>query len=176
MHLTREADYAVRVVIDLAGREPGAVVRTEELTGTTGVPPAYLKKIVQALGRAHLVQTRQGPKGGVSLRRDPATVTLRQVVEAVEGPIHLNRCLVRPGECERDRSCTVHPAWREIQAVLAREMDRFTISQLAGRRGAGHEGGAVADAGHPALLGIQGGEERPPRNGAGQAAEESGAE
>lgn len=174
MHLTREADYAVRVVIDLAVREPGTVVRTEELTGSTAVPPAYLKKIVQALGRAHLVQTRQGPKGGVSLRRDPETITLRHVVEAVEGPIHLNRCLVRAGECERDRFCTVHPAWREIQAVLAREMDRFTMSQLAGKpRRGGRE--TVPDP-RPPVPGGGAEEQRPPRTGGGRAGEESRAE
>lgn len=147
MHVTREADYAVRVVVDLAGRPPGALVRTEELTGTTGVPPAYLKKIVQALGRAHLVHTRQGPKGGVSLERDPSTITLRHIVEAVEGPIHLNRCLARAGECDRDAFCTVHPAWRQIQAALVRELDRFTARDLA----AESRDGDV----HPALLGVR---------------------
>ncbi len=131
MHLTREGDYAVRVIIDLAGRPRGDVVRTEDLTLTTGVPRAYLAKIIQALARANLVLTRQGPGGGVSLGEDPAGITLRRMIEAVEGPIHLNRCLVRAGECPRDAFCAVHPVWARIQAVLLRELEAVTARDLA---------------------------------------------
>ena len=131
MRLTREGDYAVRVVVDLAGRPPGAMVRTEELTRTTQVSKAYLAKIIQLLSRAGLVQTQQGPRGGVRLRRDPEAITLREMVEAVEGPIFLNRCLIRPGECARDSFCTVHPVWGRIQAVLMRELEAVSARDLA---------------------------------------------
>lgn len=131
MRLTLEGDYAVRVVVELAARPPGAVVRTEELTRSTQVSRPHLAKIIQALARAGLVHTRQGPAGGVSLGRDPREITLRQMVEAVEGPILLNRCLVRPGECPRDSFCTVHPVWARIQTVLMRELDGVTARDLA---------------------------------------------
>ncbi len=131
MHLTREGDYAVRVLVDLAGRPQGDVVRTEDLTRATGVPKAYLAKIIQALARGSLVRTRQGPGGGVVLAKDPASITLRQMVEAVEGPIHLNRCLVRAGECPRDSFCAVHPVWARIQAMLIRELEAVTARDLA---------------------------------------------
>lgn len=131
MRLTLEGDYAARVVVDLAGRPPGAVVRTEELTQTTQVSKPHLAKIIQLLARAGLVQTRQGPAGGVSLGRDPGRITLREIVEAVEGSIFLNRCLVRPGECARDSFCTVHPVWGRIQAVLMRELEAVTARDLA---------------------------------------------
>lgn len=145
MRLTREGDYAVRVLVDLAARPRGDVVRTADLTRTTGVPRPYLAKIIQLLTRAGLVQTRRGPSGGVSLLKDPAAITLRQMVEAVEGPICLNRCLIRPGECSRDSVCAVHPVWARIQAVLVRELDAATAQDLAaGAAGAGRsrEGGA----------------------------------
>jgi Rrf2 family protein len=131
MQLTRESDYAVRVIVDLAGRPPGDVVRTEDLSQSTGVPRAYLAKIIQILSRVGFVRTRQGPTGGVSLLKDPANLTLRQMVEAVEGPIYLNRCLIRPGECPRDSFCTVHPVWARIQEVLIREIDAVTARDLA---------------------------------------------
>jgi len=130
MHVTREGDYAVRVLVDLAGRPGGEIVRTEDLTRATGVPRAYLAKIVQALVRAGLVRTRQGPGGGVTLGKDPAGITLRHMIEAVEGPIHLNRCLVRAGECPRDAFCAVHPVWARIQAVLIRELEAVTARDL----------------------------------------------
>jgi Rrf2 family protein len=131
MHITREGDYAVRVVVDLAGHPPGTTVRTAELSRSTGVPKPYLAKVVQALVRAHLVGTRQGPAGGVFLLPDPATITLRAIVEAIEGRIYLNRCLRQPGECARDVFCTVHPVWARIQALLLRELDGVTARDLA---------------------------------------------
>lgn len=131
MRLSREGDYAVRVVVDLAGRSPRAVVPADALSQTTGVPRPYLAKIVQILSRANLVQTRQGPRGGVSLAKDPATITLRHMVEAVEGPIFLNLCLIRPGECPRDSFCPVHPVWARVQAVLLRELDAVSAKDLA---------------------------------------------
>lgn len=131
MELTREGDYAVRVVVDLASRPRGDVVRTDGLSHSTGIPRAYLAKIIQILSRGGFVQTRQGPNGGVSLLKDPATITLRQMVEAVEGPIYLNRCLLRPGECPRDSFCPVHPVWARIQAVFIRELDAVTAKDLA---------------------------------------------
>jgi Rrf2 family protein len=140
MRLTREGDYAVRVVVDLAGRPHGALVRADDLSHSTGVPRAYLAKVIQVLSRASLVHTRQGPRGGVALLRDPATITLRQMVEAVEGPIHLNRCLIRPGECPRDGFCPVHPVWRRIQAVLIRELDAVTAQDLAEASGVPRHG------------------------------------
>lgn len=132
MQLTREGDYAVRVIVDLASRPPGEMVRTDDLSRGTGVPRAYLAKIIQILSRAGFVRTRQGPTGGVSLLKDPAATTLRQIVEAVEGPIYLNRCLVRPGECSRDSFCTVHPVWARVQSLLIRELDAVTAKDLAG--------------------------------------------
>jgi len=137
MRLTREGDYAIRVLVNLAGRAPGDVVRTEDLTVTTGVPRAYLAKIVRALARAHLVLTRPGPGGGVSLGEDPTRITLRRMVEAIEGPLAMNRCLVRAGECPRDTFCAVHPVWARIQSVLIRELEAVRLQDLADAVAAG---------------------------------------
>ena len=133
MQLTLKGDYAVRVVVDLAAQPPSVPVRTRDLRRRTGVPPAYLSKIIQTLAHAGLVRTRRGAAGGVSLVPAPQSISLRQVIEAVEGPIYLNRCLVRPGACPRDRFCPVHPVWARIQALLTRELDAVRIQDLLDR-------------------------------------------
>lgn len=130
MQLTLKGDYAVRVVVDLAGQPPAVPVRTEELRRRTGIPPAYLSKIIQTLAHAGLVRTRRGALGGVSLLPAPQSISLRQVIEAVEGPIYLNRCLARSGVCAQERSCPVHPVWVRIQALLTRELDAVRIQDL----------------------------------------------
>jgi Rrf2 family protein len=132
MELTRTGDYAVRVVVELASEPAGATVRTADLGRRTGVSHAYLSKIIQALAREGLVRTQRGTRGGVALVPRPQAISLRQVVEALEGPIRLNRCLVRPGLCDRTPTCAVHPVWARIQAVLTRELDAVRIADLAG--------------------------------------------
>ncbi len=140
MRLTRQGDYAVRVMVDLAAQAGDMAVRREQIQVRQDVPAAYLAKIVQALARAGLVRTRPGAHGGVTLNAPAEQVTLLRVIEAVEGPIRLNRCVEAPGACPRDRFCAVHPVWMRLQALVTRELDGITIAALA--RPASHAGAA----------------------------------
>ena len=137
MRLTRAGDYAVRVMMHLATAPPGAVVLRRCIQARQEVPPAHLAKIIQALGRARLLRTYRGAGGGVALAVTPDRVTVRQVIEAVEGPIILNRCLARPGACPRDSFCHAHPMWHRIQAVLVRELEAVTIAALTAGKWSG---------------------------------------
>jgi Rrf2 family protein len=131
MTLTLKGDYAVRVIVDLAAQPRGATIKSDDLGRRTGVPRAFLSKIIQALAHAGLVRTQRGTRGGIGLLEKPRAITLRQVIEAVEGPIYLNRCLIRPGLCPRDSFCPVHPVWGRIQALVIRELESVHIKDLA---------------------------------------------
>ena len=131
MRLTRQGDYAVRVMVDLAGQTRDVPVHRAQIQARQDVPAAYLAKIIQALARAGLVRTLPGAHGGVTLNAPAETVTLLQVIEAAEGPIRLNRCVEAPGTCPRDRFCPVHPVWMRLQALVTRELDGVTIASLA---------------------------------------------
>jgi Rrf2 family protein len=130
MEITRQADYAVRIVLDLAERNQGGVERSDDVARRQVVPRAYFTKVVQALVRAGYVRTLRGAHGGIQLARDPEAITLRQVIEAVEGPLFLNRCLSHPGECSLERVCAAHPVWEHIQDVLTRELESVTVSTM----------------------------------------------
>ncbi len=133
MHLTREADYAVRIVLDLTEHGRDRPVRSADIAHRQLVPRPFLTKVVQRLARRGYVRTRRGTGGGITLGRDPRVITLRDIVEAIEGPIHLNRCLVRPGACLLARRCPVHPVWRHIQELVIRELEGTTIASLRWR-------------------------------------------
>jgi Rrf2 family protein len=130
VRLTREADYAVRIVLDLAEHSRSRPVRSADIARRQMIPRPFLTKVVQVLARRGFVATHRGAGGGVSLARDPHGITLRAVVEAIEGPIRMNRCLIRPGECPLDRRCMVHPIWRRIQEQVIRELEGATIASL----------------------------------------------
>lgn len=130
MQLTLKGDYAIRVVVELAGGEPGVAARTDDLGRRTDVPRAYLTKIIQALAHAGLVRTRRGTGGGVTLLEPPESITLRRIIEAVEGPIALNRCVIRRGLCSRDSTCPVHPVWARLQGIVTRELESVRVQDL----------------------------------------------
>lgn len=134
MEITRQADYAVRIVLDLAAHNGGGVLRSDDIARRQLVPRAYFTKVVQALVRAGFVRTLRGARGGIQLATDPGRITLRQVIEAVEGPIRLNRCLLVPGECALEPACVAHPVWERIQGVLLKEMDAVTVAQMSAAR------------------------------------------
>lgn len=129
--ISREADYAIRVILELASRPPGAVVHRQEIAERQGVPRPTLAKVVKVLNRAGLVQTFRGAGGGVSLGRPARDITLRDAIEAVDGPILLNRCLLGSGTCPRDTFCPVHPILARLQAGLRQELEAVTMAALA---------------------------------------------
>lgn len=130
LQLTRDGEYAVRAVLFLAAQDNGKISLINEISEAQEVPRSYLSKIMQHLTRAGLVKSRRGAKGGFMLARNPAEITLRETIEAVEGPIYLNVCLIKKGECHRDDLCPVHPVWIEAQKKLFEVLEGKTMADL----------------------------------------------
>lgn len=130
MEINRTTDYAVRVVLHLAAAEAGSRVRASDIAAAQGIPLDYVPKVLQALARSGILATTSGRTGGVRLIKSPQRITLLDIVEAMEGPIALNRCMVRKGECPRDQRCPVHPLWAKAQAGLVKTLREATIAGL----------------------------------------------
>lgn len=131
MELTRKGEYAIRGIIYLAQQPPGKVSLVSEVAEATEVPVAFLAKIFQSFAKLGIVSSMRGTGGGFTLGRPAVEITLREVVEAVEGPIIPNRCLLGGGGCDRIKGCTVHPVWRKIQVQVEQILDGITIAELA---------------------------------------------
>src|SRR3989337_279905 len=131
LQLTRDGEYAVRAVLHMCGQPAGSLSLISDIAETQEVPKSYLSKIMQHLVRAGLVKSRRGARRGVYLARKPEDITLRQAIEAIEGPIFLNVCLIKKGECHRDDFCPVHQVWKEAQRRLLEVLDGKTMAELA---------------------------------------------
>lgn len=131
MQLTRAADYAVRVMIHLAGLPPGARVSRSELSAAAECPEQFLCKVLQNLTRAGLVISHRGNTGGFELEESHRNASVLEVVEAVEGPIRLNLCLTSDHACNRQGWCPAHGVWAEAQAALTQVLRAATIGFLA---------------------------------------------
>jgi Rrf2 family transcriptional regulator, iron-sulfur cluster assembly transcription factor len=131
MELTRKGEYAIRGVIYLAQQAPGKISLISEIAEATGAPQTFLAKILQNFAKIGIVNSYRGTGGGFTLGRSPSKITLREVVEAVEGPIMPNRCLIGSGSCDRDDQCNVHPVWRKVQGQVIEILDSVTLEELA---------------------------------------------
>lgn len=131
MELTRKGDYAIRGIVYLASQPPNKISLLSEIAVAVDVPQTFLAKIFQQFSKTGIVKSFRGTGGGFLLAGPPESITLLQVVEAVEGPILPNRCVLKPGECERDASCTVHPVWRQVQQQVRSILAGITLKDLA---------------------------------------------
>jgi Rrf2 family protein len=130
MQLTRAADYAVRVMIHLASQPRDTVVPKAQLARAAEAPESFLAKILQSLTRAGLIQTRRGVEGGFALLPRGAQASLLDVIEAIDGPVALNLCLVPGHGCQRQSHCAAHLVWARAQSAMVQVLHQALIADL----------------------------------------------
>jgi Rrf2 family protein len=134
LQINRQTDYAVRVVLALAKQSLGTRLSSGAIQREMLIPKAFMGRIVAQLAAAGLVKTFPGRDGGLELPRPTSDITLKDVVEAFEGPILLSECLQSKGEendCPFRVSCPVSNKWGRVQAAMLREMASITLESLA---------------------------------------------
>lgn len=129
--ITRETDYALRALARLG--EEGGFASVSTLSEEVDVPEGFLRKIMQTLHRAGIVESRQGPFGGYRLSADPEEITMLDVLETVQGPVAINECFRSPEVCNRTPDCPLRNHLAKLQAGLAEEMDGIALSDLLKR-------------------------------------------
>ena len=128
MQISRRADYAVRILLELATQ--GSKSNTARIGKRQLVPATMTRRITQQLVAAGWVASQRGEDGGVWLACPPRTISLLEIVELIDGPIRLNRCLVQAGECPLDRICPAHRVWGEGLELLRAHLQRATLADL----------------------------------------------
>ncbi len=131
MRLTKGVDYGARGVIHLAKLPDGSIALVSDIAAGEGLPESYLAKIFQELAKQGIVRSHRGAKGGFSLARPANQITLREVIEAIDGPIGLCRCLIPWEGCERKSTCALYPILARAQERLLDVFDSVTLHELA---------------------------------------------
>ncbi len=132
-HITRKGDYAIRGMVHLAGRPRDEVTLLREVSSAVDVPLALLAKIFQHLNKTGLVRSYRGAGGGFQLGRPAKDISLLEIIEAVDGPVSMNRCIVERGSCGREPFCSVHPVWRKMQQKFKSELGGISLRKLAAK-------------------------------------------
>jgi Rrf2 family protein len=130
MQIPRKIEYALRAMIHLADN-PDSVARGTEIARDEHIPKYYLEKVIRDLMRGGLVHARRGPGGGYQLARPPETISFRDVIEAVEGPIALNLCVEGGAQCSLQPTCRMFRVWEEGQRSLLDIFSHTTILEIA---------------------------------------------
>ena len=129
--LSKGAEYAIRGILHLSSKPSNTVVFIDEIAEAEEVPRAYLAKIFQVLLKKGFLRSKRGPGGGFNLVRDAKDITMLDVIEAMEGPISLNDCMISVGFCEREKRCPIHDVWRESQKRLKDFLSNSNFADLA---------------------------------------------
>ncbi len=130
MQITRQADYAMRAVAYLAKIGEDQRAATSQIADDQKIPPSFLAKIVSQLAVAGLLQTSRGARGGVSLARSPEEISVLEVVEAIDGPILINECVIDSGTCTFGDTCALRPVFCAAQADLVERLDTTSFSTV----------------------------------------------
>jgi Rrf2 family protein len=133
LRINRQTDYAVRVILALATRKAGTRLPSTAIQAEMLIPKSFMPRIVAQLANCGLVKTFAGRDGGIQLSRPGREITLKDVVEAFEGPMLLSECMLSTDEtdCPFKNICHVRSKWGRIQAAMLREMASINFADLA---------------------------------------------
>ncbi len=132
--IRRNTDYALRAMVNLAEHYKKQPLSTKTISTEDGVSYQLACKLMQKLHNARLVRSYMGPKGGFQLSRDPSRISLLEVIEAMQGPIGLNRCLLNLAACPRQPDCPVSKKLAKLQKYMSNYLGSVTLDELSRRR------------------------------------------
>jgi len=130
LSLSPAAAYAIQGMEVLAQEHGPAPVTLKEICSRSGASRDYLAKILGTLAKQDLVEAVRGKNGGYRLARPAKSLSLLEIIEAVEGPICLNLCQHDPPRCQRE-NCPVRAVWAEIQHFMRQKLGCVTLAQCA---------------------------------------------
>jgi Rrf2 family protein len=112
-------------------QEVGRIVPKKEIALAMDIPASFLAKVAQVLAKSRIINIHQGSGGGYTLALRPGDVSLLQVVEALEGEIFLNACIMSPDMCQKSPQCGVHKVWRRARDRLRETLAEVDFEQLS---------------------------------------------
>lgn len=130
MQLTRGVEYGIEGILYLARRCDGEPALIREISRATAIPETFLSKIFQRLRTRGIIRSRRGFHGGFRLARPAGRISLREIVEAVQGPIEFHRCLDHLKARGRRHRCHVQRVFGKVQRKVASILEQITVEDI----------------------------------------------
>jgi Rrf2 family protein len=129
--ISRASEYAIRALAFLALQDRESFHLARDMAARLGIPAPFLAKILQPLVVRGLVRSQRGRSGGFRLARDPAEITLFQIVDAQENLGKVRQCMLGQAECNDERACPLHHYWTRASDEYLAILDSTTLRDLA---------------------------------------------
>ena len=126
----RNTDYALRAMVHLARNYDQGHVSSRIVSKQENIPYQLACKLMQKLSNAGLVTSCMGPKGGFGLSREPSKINLLEIIETIQNPISLNRCMLSKDICPQQKHCAVRPKLVELQEYIGGYLGNITLAEL----------------------------------------------
>ncbi len=130
MRFTKAEDYGLYGVIYLAEQENGRIVPLSEISRTQNVPEKFLAKIFQSLSKAGLVKSHRGVKGGFTLAKPAGEITIRELVETIQGPYFLSKCIHDEKACDKSENCPVRHLLSLTLKCILEQFENYTLADM----------------------------------------------
>ncbi len=145
LKLVRADDYAVRAMIHLACLPEGSTALRDEIAEAQRIPGSFMAKILRRLVRARLLHSSRGVKGGFGLAKPAAEISMLDILEAIEGPLSLARCVPDPRGCEWSSECPAAAVWSRVQIAVKDILKNADLETLVSARRCNGRVVSVAD-------------------------------
>jgi Rrf2 family iron-sulfur cluster assembly transcriptional regulator len=133
MKLSRESEYGIQGLIHLAQQPTGTILQLATIAEAQHLPQSFLAKIFQKLTQYGLVRSFRGATRGYALSRPASDISLREILEAVEGPGLFEHCIFWSHHCADTNPCVLHEGWKQIKPKLTAMMEVTTLQDLVRR-------------------------------------------
>lgn len=130
MMVSTKGRYGLRVLLDVALHQEHGPVALSEIAGRQALSQKYLWQVINPLKKAGFLRATRGTQGGYVLARDPNAITVRDIVDVLEGPVVLAACVTDAGTCERNVDGTAREVWSEIEAKIVAAMAGVTLRDI----------------------------------------------
>ena len=131
LRLSKKADYALMAMKHLAGRAAAPSSSAREIAEQYDIPIELMAKVLQRLVRTGLLISTQGTRGGYTLSRPPAAISVVDVIQAIDGPLTVTACSSENSDCEQYSKCNIRdPLWQIKERIVA-TLGTVTIAEMA---------------------------------------------
>jgi Rrf2 family iron-sulfur cluster assembly transcriptional regulator len=130
MELTKACGYGTFGMIYLAKQPPDKIVSLSEVSKAENLPERFLAKIFQNLTRSRLIVSHRGAGGGFSLARPASKITVKELLESIQGPIYFTKCLSDFDGCDKKERCKLLQLWKKSQDYTMKIMSQTTLADL----------------------------------------------
>lgn len=130
IRMTKQADYGIVLLTQMAG-EPERLFNAHELADEVQLPLPTVSKILKILGRAELLESHRGAKGGYCLGREADNISVADIITALDGPIAITECIDdTPGICSQESFCAVRGNWQRINHAIRGALENIALAEM----------------------------------------------